>query len=115
MMCRPHCETHDGPVLVVAGDSPLMQADRAAAAGRIRAQPAGLHPGHAAQGRSRRAWAGSSATREGNFLGIVEHKDATEEQRRITEVNMSYYVFNCRDLLQALDHIAHDNRQGNTT
>ena len=30
---------------------------------------------------------------DGEFLGIVEEKDATPEQRRINEVNMSTYLF----------------------
>ena len=48
----------------------------------------------------------------GEFQAIVEEKDATEEQRRISEVNMSYYVFDCRDLLQALGALRDDNAQG---
>ena len=48
----------------------------------------------------------------GRFLGIVEERDATNEQKRIREVNLSCYVFNCRDLLDALDLIRADNAQG---
>ena len=49
---------------------------------------------------------------QGEFLGIVEQKDTTEDQRRITEVNMSTYLFECRELLHALDGIDNRNRQG---
>jgi bifunctional UDP-N-acetylglucosamine pyrophosphorylase/glucosamine-1-phosphate N-acetyltransferase/UDP-N-acetylglucosamine pyrophosphorylase len=49
---------------------------------------------------------------EGEFEAIVEEKDATDRQRRITEVNMSYYVFNGPDLLEALDSLRRDNAQG---
>ncbi|MCH8923834.1 MAG: hypothetical protein IIA67_11895 [Planctomycetes bacterium] len=49
---------------------------------------------------------------EGNFVGIVEEKDATDEQRKITEVNMSTYLFGAADLLQALDELRNDNVQG---
>ena len=48
----------------------------------------------------------------GDFVAIVEEKEATDQQRRVTEVNMSYYVFRCRDLLEALDQIRADNSQG---
>ena len=48
----------------------------------------------------------------GNFVGIIEYRDATPEQRQITEVNMSYYVFRRPDLLGALDCIRPNNRQG---
>jgi bifunctional UDP-N-acetylglucosamine pyrophosphorylase/glucosamine-1-phosphate N-acetyltransferase/UDP-N-acetylglucosamine pyrophosphorylase len=47
----------------------------------------------------------------GEFVGIVEEKDASEAQRQLTEVNMSIYVFNCRELLHSLDHLKSDNRQ----
>ena len=44
-------------------------------------------------------------------MGIVEEKDATPEQKQITEVNMSCYVFNSHDLLYALDHLRAENAQ----
>src|SRR5262245_39530374 len=47
----------------------------------------------------------------GKFLGIVEEKDATDDQRRITEVNMSTYIFSGPDLLYPLDNMNNDNRQ----
>ena len=48
---------------------------------------------------------------QGNFVGIVEEKDATEQQRKINEVNMSTYVFDCQHLLSALDQLTDDNQQ----
>ena len=48
----------------------------------------------------------------GNFLAIVEEKDATPDERAITEVNMSTYVFQCGDLLWALDQLTANNAQG---
>ena len=49
---------------------------------------------------------------DGHFSGIVEERDCTPEQRQITEVNMSYYVFDCRELLHALEHVDRSNAQG---
>jgi bifunctional UDP-N-acetylglucosamine pyrophosphorylase/glucosamine-1-phosphate N-acetyltransferase/UDP-N-acetylglucosamine pyrophosphorylase len=48
----------------------------------------------------------------GNFQAIVEEKDASAEQKAISEVNMSYYLFDSRELWQALDQIRNDNAQG---
>jgi bifunctional UDP-N-acetylglucosamine pyrophosphorylase / glucosamine-1-phosphate N-acetyltransferase len=112
MMCRQVLAEHDGPVAVVTGDAPLLQAESlqkllaeferrrpACVMGTIHKQnPAGL-------GRIVR-------DTTGDFVGIVEEKDATEEQRSITEVNMSCYVFDCRALLAALDELRPDNAQG---
>lgn len=111
-MAAPHLAKHQGPVLVVAGDSPLIQSDSvrtlldyfhqhqpACLLGTLhKANPHGL-------GRIVRDSAGQ-------FAGIVEEKDATEEQRKITEVNMSTYIFNCQDLLYALERLQPNNKQG---
>lgn len=112
MVCRDVLNGHDGAVFVIAGDSPMIQADsvrtllddfdRQQAACILgtahKDDPFGL-------GRIVRDEAGT-------FTGIVEERDATAEQKRVTEVNMSYYVFRCPDLLDALEEIRPDNSQG---
>jgi bifunctional UDP-N-acetylglucosamine pyrophosphorylase/glucosamine-1-phosphate N-acetyltransferase len=45
----------------------------------------------------------------GQFLGIVEHNDATEEQKRIREINPSYYCFNAQKLAAALPQLKPNN------
>jgi UDP-N-acetylglucosamine diphosphorylase/glucosamine-1-phosphate N-acetyltransferase len=47
----------------------------------------------------------------GGVSGIVEQKDATEEQRRIREINSGIYVFNAGHLFEGLRHITTDNAQ----
>jgi len=112
MMCREALADHDGAVLVVTGDSPLMQSRSIAAllAEFDRTRPSCL------LGTARRSDPAGLGRivrdRGGNFLGIVEERDATPEQRQITEVNMSCYVFDCRRLLHALDRIGRQNAQG---
>jgi bifunctional UDP-N-acetylglucosamine pyrophosphorylase / glucosamine-1-phosphate N-acetyltransferase len=110
-MAQPLLVGHSGPVVVLAGDSPLIQTDSlrrllvhfeerrpACLLGTLhKSNPAGL-------GRIVRNAAGE-------FQGIVEEKDTTDEQRRITEVNMSTYVFAGTELLHALDLLKNDNRQ----
>ena len=46
------------------------------------------------------------------MTGIVEQKDATEEQKQITEVNSGTYWFKAADLLQVLTEIKPNNAQG---
>ena len=112
MACRDLLGNCDGPVFVVTGDSPLMQADSVAALlADYQRRPAACVLGTAYKdepnglGRILR-------DAKGNFVGIIEERDATPEELQITEVNMSYYVFNCGDLLGALDQIRPDNQQG---
>jgi bifunctional UDP-N-acetylglucosamine pyrophosphorylase/glucosamine-1-phosphate N-acetyltransferase/UDP-N-acetylglucosamine pyrophosphorylase len=111
MMAADQLRGHDGAVLVVTGDSPLTQPDSlrallalyererpACVLGTLRKEdPTGL-------GRIVRS-------DDGEFLAIVEEKDATPAQRAIHEVNMSTYVFDCQALLQSLGALQNNNRQ----
>ena len=49
---------------------------------------------------------------DGTVAGIVEHKDATPEQRRIDEINAGIYVFDAATLRDGLSRITTDNAQG---
>jgi bifunctional UDP-N-acetylglucosamine pyrophosphorylase/glucosamine-1-phosphate N-acetyltransferase/UDP-N-acetylglucosamine pyrophosphorylase len=110
-MCRPQLAHHDGPVLIVTGDSPLTRVESVAALfhdfdtdrpacvlGTLHKEnPTGL-------GRIVR-------DSRGVFEGIVEEKDATQAQLAGTEVNMSTYVFDAPKLVRALDMLRNTNRQ----
>ncbi|MBR3163057.1 MAG: NTP transferase domain-containing protein [Clostridia bacterium] len=48
----------------------------------------------------------------GNIEGIVEEKDATEEQKEISEINAGIYCFDIEALLEALKEIKPNNSQG---
>jgi bifunctional UDP-N-acetylglucosamine pyrophosphorylase/glucosamine-1-phosphate N-acetyltransferase/UDP-N-acetylglucosamine pyrophosphorylase len=49
---------------------------------------------------------------DGQFQDIVEEKDATPDERAITEVNLSTYVFAAAPLLSALEQLTDNNVQG---
>jgi bifunctional UDP-N-acetylglucosamine pyrophosphorylase / glucosamine-1-phosphate N-acetyltransferase len=48
----------------------------------------------------------------GFFERIVEQKDATDEERKIKEVNAGIYCFNTRKLFSALSRVKNENAQG---
>jgi len=112
MVCRDHLAGLTGPVLVVAGDGPLVRAetlgelltvhrDRDAActlASCILDDPM-------AYGRVLR-------DADGEVTGIIEQLDATEAQRRVTEVNVSLYCFDAERLVEALGRLSNDNAKG---
>ncbi len=111
-VCQEQLRDHAGPVLILTGDSPLVRVEslrqlldhfhrqRAACVlgTAVKDDPAGF-------GRIVR-------NQQGDFLAIVEEKDATEEQRRIREVNLSCYVFAPEDLWESLAHVRPKNQQG---
>ncbi len=47
----------------------------------------------------------------GNVVGIMEQKDAAEEQKKIREINSGIYLFQKDPLFQALKHLTTDNAQ----
>ncbi len=48
----------------------------------------------------------------GRVTRIVEERDATDDQKRITEINTSVYCFDARRLWPALSEVRSDNDQG---
>ncbi|MBP7805212.1 MAG: NTP transferase domain-containing protein [Candidatus Pacebacteria bacterium] len=49
---------------------------------------------------------------DGKIIGIVEAKDATEEEKNILEVNPAYFSFDQKWLLEALPKLKNANAQG---
>jgi len=109
LCCKEHLKDFDGQTLVLCGDGPLIraetlrtiiekhEAENAAVtlATAILDDPTGY-------GRVCR-------DANGNIKAIVEHNDCTNEQRRIKEVNPSYYVFDNRILFEAAAKVRPDN------
>ncbi len=112
MVCKDAVGDFQGPAFVVAGDSPMLQAatlkklvdhyqetETCCLLGTlIHEDPTGL-------GRIVR-------DPSGKFEGIVEHKDCTDEQLKINEVNMSTYLIDCQKMFSALQDVNQNNSQG---
>ena len=49
---------------------------------------------------------------KGALVGVVEHKDATAQQRQITEINTGLLAAPARDLLDYLPRVGNGNKQG---
>jgi len=49
---------------------------------------------------------------DGSVAAIVEHRDATDEQRAVDEINSGIYAFDGAVLVAALDRLSPDNDQG---
>jgi bifunctional UDP-N-acetylglucosamine pyrophosphorylase / glucosamine-1-phosphate N-acetyltransferase len=102
----------DGVTLVVCGDTPLITSETmekliaeheslGAKATILTAQP----EDPTGYGRIIR-------NSEGTVERNVEHKDATEEERKVTEINTGTYCFDNKALFDALKKVNNDNVQG---
>ena len=111
MMCRKQLAEMTGSVFVLNGDMPLIQSSSLAA----------LQASH--HERNAACVVGTAITENnrglgrivrddrGEFLAIVEERDATAEQKQIQEINTGCFVFHGPDLLRALDEIRPENEQ----
>ena len=105
-------EGFDGPVIVIAGDVPLVRSETVAAllASFTGSEAActvltAFIPDPAGYGRIVRDAAG-------NVTGIVEQRDLAEGQLSIGECNVGIYCFDCRAMFDALAHVTPANAQG---
>ncbi|MEU3184350.1 bifunctional UDP-N-acetylglucosamine diphosphorylase/glucosamine-1-phosphate N-acetyltransferase GlmU [Streptomyces sp. NPDC006923] len=105
--------TPDGTVVVVCGDTPLLSGETLNA----------LAAAHAADGNAVTVLTAEvpDATGYGRIVrdgasgavtAIVEHKDATEAQRAIREINSGVFAFDGQLLADALGKVRTDNSQG---
>jgi bifunctional UDP-N-acetylglucosamine pyrophosphorylase/glucosamine-1-phosphate N-acetyltransferase len=111
-ICRDLLDGYQGPILVLVGDEPLLRPQPLAdLLDRQKSDEAACLLGTAVMpdpmgfGRILRDSAG-------RFLRIVEERDCTPEERALTEVNPSCYVFELPGLWGALDQIGTSNAQG---
>jgi len=112
MMAGPALADFEGTLLVVCGDTPLLRArtlhDLLAGHAASRAAVTVLSmrlPDPAGYGRIVRG--------EGDRIAaIVEHRDATPEQRAIDEVNSGIYAFHYPSLATVLGQLSAHNDQG---
>jgi len=99
----------DSAVLVLYGDVPLIGSDTLAALVAMAAAGPALLTAQVADstgyGRILRDTAGA-------LMGVVEHKDATEEQRAIDEINTGLLAAPARDFLEYLPRVGNNNKQG---
>lgn len=111
MMAEKSLTDFQGDVLILCGDVPLLSAET------VRK----LHDEHKATGAAATVltavlddagkYGRMLRDERGNICGIVEYKDANEEQRKIGEFNTGIYCFDKARLFDALSRISNDNEQ----
>lgn len=112
LMAEPHLRDHDGPVLVLAGDTPLLRAESLRELlDELTDNKAACVVGTAIT-ENNYGLGRIVRTADGEFAAIVEEKDATDDQRQIQEINTGCYAFDSQSLFSALKKIKPLNTQG---
>lgn len=111
MMCAEQLAAHDGPVLVLAGDTPLLNTDSLAGlVDELSANNASCVVG-TAMTEQNEGLGRVVRDQSGEFQKIVEQRDTTPEEAAIREINTGCYAFECADLLSALQQLRPENQQ----
>lgn len=112
MMAREQLKGHHGPVLVLTGDTPLLRGrSLAGLLDDLRTNKAACVVG-TAKTENNVGLGRIVRDAEGNFLRIVEQRDASPEEQAITEINTGCFAYDCEALFGALDEIRPNNSQG---
>jgi bifunctional UDP-N-acetylglucosamine pyrophosphorylase/glucosamine-1-phosphate N-acetyltransferase len=111
LQARAHCESAEGSILVLPGDMPLLSVETlerlvghhttTGAAATILTAVVDRPQGY-----------GRVLRQGGRVKRIVEDRDATDDEKRVAEINTSVYCFDARRLWRALEQVKPDNDQG---
>jgi len=112
LCAMPALGERSGPVVILSGDVPLVRADTLTALREACSTSAAgialctfVPPDSTGYGRIVRA-------DDGRVTGIVEHRDASDEQRAIVECNAGLYAIEADALRSELPGLGRANRQG---
>ncbi|MEG0004705.1 MAG: bifunctional UDP-N-acetylglucosamine diphosphorylase/glucosamine-1-phosphate N-acetyltransferase GlmU [Clostridium sp.] len=112
MCCEEFLEGKDGIVIVLAGDGPLITKETISKVFEYHMENGSAATILTANAPDPTGLGRIVRNEKGEIEKIVEHKDATDKEREITEVNSSNYCFEIKDLVSALKKINNNNAQG---
>jgi bifunctional UDP-N-acetylglucosamine pyrophosphorylase / glucosamine-1-phosphate N-acetyltransferase len=111
MMCRDLLADHDGPVLVLTGDTPLLRSASLQALLDVQQKQHAACVVGTATTEQNEGLGRIVRDADGHFLRIVEQKDADPEELQILEINTGCFAFDCGSLFEALAQVRSDNQQ----
>lgn len=110
--CRPLFEGKEGSVLVLSGDSPLITPETIRRLVSAREESGASMAVLTMEAEDPFGYGRIVRAEDGQVERIVEQKDCSEEEARISECNSGVYCFDVRSLFWALSQVGNDNAQG---
>lgn len=112
MQTEPLLKDFDGEVIILSGDAPLFTTRTLRALIDFHRSRNAVATVLTAEMDDPTGYGRIIRNQEGEeVLRIVEQKDATEEEKAVTEINSGVYVFDARTLFSALRGITNSNAQ----
>lgn len=112
LQAKPELAGKDGVTLVVCGDTPLIEASTMEALLKYHHEKRAKATILTTVIEDPTGYGRIIRDDLGIVEKIVEHKDATEKEQRISEINTGTYCFDNKALFEALENVSNDNVQG---
>lgn len=112
MQAESMLKNFDGDLLVLAGDGPLIRAQTLGQLLATHRQSGAAATLATARIADPTGYGRIVRDAAGRFERIVEDKDATADEKRLNEINPSYYCFDARRLFAALHRLTNTNASG---
>ena len=112
MQAKPALEDFAGTIMVLTGDTPLLEKSTLAGFLRFHRESGASATVMSARVEDATGYGRIIRDDSDDLLGIVEHKDATEEERLIGEYNSGMFCFESDILFPALERVDTANVQG---
>jgi bifunctional UDP-N-acetylglucosamine pyrophosphorylase/glucosamine-1-phosphate N-acetyltransferase len=110
LQAEPELRDARGTLVMLSGDVPLLKGDTVAALVRTHRSQSAAATVLTARVQDPDGY-GRIVRQDGRIAAIVEHKDASAEERRIDEINSGIYAFDLAPLFGALKEIGPANAQ----
>ena len=101
-----------GTTIVICGDTPLLTAETMEAMLNEHQKKAAKVTILTAVAEDPTGYGRIIRNENGDVAKIVEHKDATDEERLVKEINTGTYCFDNEALFQTIEQVSNDNVQG---
>jgi len=112
MQAKESLENREGITIVVCGDTPLIRVETMEALFKHHEEKSAKATILTAYSDDPTGYGRVIRNSNGFVEKIVEHKDASEEERTIKEINTGTYCFDNKALFEALSKVSNENVQG---
>ncbi|WP_338471273.1 bifunctional UDP-N-acetylglucosamine diphosphorylase/glucosamine-1-phosphate N-acetyltransferase GlmU [Niallia sp. XMNu-256] len=112
MQAKELLSNKSGTTLVVCGDTPLIKAETMEALFTHHEEKGASVTVLTAEADDPTGYGRIVRSESGLVEKIVEHKDSTDEEKLINEINTGTYCFDNQALFDALNHVTNENAQG---